>query len=400
MGVFSGPELVTAGLVFGYDSGSVMKSWRGAPATNLFTETNLNNWSKSATVATSNFVAPFDITTYLVEDDNASAWESIDRNVTVANDSASYTLSLFVRKTYGGVSARLGFNSGFDTGGTTVAVNQRFNSDTGVATNGIVIDYGDWWYWYFTITNNSSGNTNLYCSFYPATGPYNSSDASSAVGTAVVGGFMLVAGSTAARFVAGARSNTQVLLDQTRLNTITAASLTYASDGTFSFNGSSNLLTIPENSIFNTQTPTVEVWVKTNATTQNGFFFEKGDVNTQYALFQEGSNIVWRQTTNVGSLTATAASYINTSQYAQIVGTYTAGDRRIYVNGVQVAADTLSYTIPTNTSGCSVGVYGGATGSRGYYFNGTIGAVRVYNRALTEAEVRRNFNALRGRFGI
>lgn len=400
MGVFSGPELVTSGLVFGYDSGSVMKSWRGAPATNLFTETNLNNWSKSATVATSSFVAPFDITTYLVEDDNASAWESIDRNVTVPNDSSSYTLSLFVRKTYGGVSARLGFNSGFNTGGTTVAVNQRFNSDTGVATNGIVIDYGDWWYWYFTITNNSSGNTNLYCSFYPATGPYNSSDASSAVGTAVVGGFMLVAGSTAARFVAGTRSNTQALLDMAKLNTITASSLTYASDETFSFNGTSNLLTIPENSVFNTQTPTVEVWVKTNSLNQNGFFFEKGNVNTQYALFQESTNIVWRHTTNVGSLTAPTASYINTAQYAQIVGTYTAGDRRIYVNGIQVASDTLNYTIPTNTGGCSIGVYGGATGGRGYYFNGALAIVRVYNRALSAAEVQQNFNSLRGRFGI
>lgn len=207
-------------------------------------------------------------------------------------------------------------------------------------------------------------------------------------------------GTVANNFAPGTRANTETIRDLTNNNIITANSLTYESNGTFSFNGSSNLITFPENTIFNTQTPTVEVWVRTNATSQNGFFFEKGNVNTQYALFQEGANITWRHTTNVGSLVAPAASFINTSQYAQIVGTYTAGDRRIYVNGIQVASDSLNYTLPTNSSGCSIGVYGGATGSRGYYFNGTIGVVKVYNRALSAAEVQQNFNALRGRYGL
>lgn len=170
--------------------------------------------------------------------------------------------------------------------------------------------------------------------------------------------------------------------------------------GNFSFNGSSTHVTVPENSVFNTQTPSVEVWIKTNNTNQNGFWFEKGNVNTQYALFQEGTNITWRHTTNVSSLTAPAASYINTSNYAQVVGTYTAGDRRIYVNGVQVASDTLNYTIPTNANGCSIGVYGGLNGSRGYYYNGNIAIVKVYNKSLSALEVLQNYNTLKYRFGL
>lgn len=177
---------------------------------------------------------------------------------------------------------------------------------------------------------------------------------------------------------------------------------TYSSNnlGFFTFDGVNDIATAGYNTALDTQTPTVEVWVKTNATTQNGFWFEKGAVNTQYALFQEGSQIVWRQTTNVASLTATTASFISTSNWAQVVGTYTSGDRRIYVNGVQIASDTLAYTIPTNTSGMSIGAYGGNSGSNSYWYNGALSMCRVYNRALTAAEVSQNFNAIRGRYGI
>lgn len=173
-----------------------------------------------------------------------------------------------------------------------------------------------------------------------------------------------------------------------------------SSGGALVFNGTDAHIKIPEISALNTQTPTVEVWVKTDATSQNGFWFEKGNVNTQYALFQEGANITWRHTTNVSSLTAPCASYMNTSQYAQVVGTYTSGTRRIYVNGIQVASDSLAYTLPTNANGSSIGVYGGFNGGRGYYYDGNIAIVRVYNKALSPAEVLQNFNATRSRFGI
>lgn len=171
-------------------------------------------------------------------------------------------------------------------------------------------------------------------------------------------------------------------------------------NGYFTFDGVNDIATIPNNTALDTQTPSVEVWVKTNATTQNGFWFEKGSVNSQYALFQEGANITWRLTTNVGSLVAPAASYINTSSWAHVVATYTSGDRRIYVNGVQIASDTLAYTIPTNNNGMSIGAYGGTSGTNAYWYNGALSVCRVYNKALTPAEILQNFNALRGRYGV
>jgi hypothetical protein len=60
----------------------------------------------------------------------------------------------------------------------------------------------------------------------------------------------------------------------------------------------------------------------------------------------------------------------------------------------------LTGTISTNTGGQSIGVYGGYSGAHSYYFNGSIGIVRVYNKAMTLAEVQTNFNAARGRYGL
>jgi hypothetical protein len=170
----------------------------------------------------------------------------------------------------------------------------------------------------------------------------------------------------------------------------------------FVFNGTNTHIIIPENSTLNTQTPTVEVWVKTNATTQNGFWFEKGTVNSQYALFQEGAVIQWRMNLDgsVNNLSTTTASFMNTSSWYQVVGTYTSGTRRLYINGTLVNSDAQTGTIATNANGMSIGAYGGYNGAKGYYYNGNIASVKIYNRALSAAEVSQNFNATRGRYGI
>ena len=91
---------------------------------------------------------------------------------------------------------------------------------------------------------------------------------------------------------------------------------------------------------------------------------------------------------------------MNTSNWYQVVGTYVSGDRKLYINGTLVNSDSQAGAISTSNAGTSIGVYGGYTGSRGYYYNGNIAIVRVYNKPLTATEVQQNFNATRGRFNI
>lgn len=172
--------------------------------------------------------------------------------------------------------------------------------------------------------------------------------------------------------------------------------------GNFSF-VTDDYLRFPENSALNTQTVSVEVWARTNATTQNGFWFEKGQVNTQYSLFQEGGQIQWRANFGSGLVTmvsTTTATYINTTDWFHIVATFTSGQQFVYINGVQVNSGTSSGTLATNANGMSIGAYGGYNGGRQYFYNGDIASVKVYNKVLSLQEVKQNYNALRGRYGL
>lgn len=70
---------------------------------------------------------------------------------------------------------------------------------------------------------------------------------------------------------------------------------------------------------------------------------------------------------------------------------------------------TPSFTAPRMTASATVdigeyvlGTYASSTAGAGqnFWWNGNVYCVLAYNRALTQAEINQNFNALRGRFGL
>jgi len=178
---------------------------------------------------------------------------------------------------------------------------------------------------------------------------------------------------------------------------------THNSDGYFSF-VTDDYLRFPNDTSLDNQSFSVEVFARTNSLSQNGFWFEKGTVNTQYSLFQTGGgSIYWRAhtgTSYVNMITRTTANYLNTTDWFHIVGTCTSGSQVLYIDGVSVGTGTTSATFSTNAGGMSIGAYGGYSGNHSYYYNGDIGVVRVYSKVLSQAEVSQNFQALRGRYGI
>lgn len=182
----------------------------------------------------------------------------------------------------------------------------------------------------------------------------------------------------------------------------TVNSPTFNANGYFSFT-TDDYIRFPNTTALDVQTFTIEVWVRTNATTQNGFWFEKGTVNTQYSLFQEGTFIncrVFLNSAYVDAVIVSTATYMNTTNWYQIVFTFTNGNQYCYINGVLVGSGTRTGTVAANSGGMSIGAYGGYSGGRGYYYNGDLSIAKVYNRVLTPAEVKQNFNAIRGRYGI
>jgi hypothetical protein len=67
-----------------------------------------------------------------------------------------------------------------------------------------------------------------------------------------------------------------------------------------------------------------------------------------------------------------------------------------YINGIYAAANSQGLST-TNLAALNIG-RDSSTFSR--YFKGTIGTVKIYNRALSAQEVLQNYNALKGRFNL
>ena len=186
----------------------------------------------------------------------------------------------------------------------------------------------------------------------------------------------------------------------TSFNNTTFAS---TNKGLLNFNGSNNFLTATENSLFNTETFTIESWARTSTVNQNGFLFEKGNVNTQYAVFFENPNIKIRTNNAVSGITDlqfTAASYIQANVWFLVTASYNNGLKKFYINGVLLGTQNVTGVLGTNANGMSIGVYGGYNGGRGYYYTGDIATMKFYNRALTDAEVLQNYEATKTRFGL
>lgn len=170
--------------------------------------------------------------------------------------------------------------------------------------------------------------------------------------------------------------------------------------GAIEFDGANDYIMTPTNALMDTQTLTMETWCNPDLTNHNGFLFEKGPVNTQFSYFFNSNNVFYFRTIGLSpqDLTFTTTTHITAGNWHQIVATYAAGVKIIYINGIQRYEQTgITGTIATGKVNQYIGAYGPGTA---YFFNGKIAISKFYNRALTAIEVQQNFNATRGRYGI
>jgi len=78
--------------------------------------------------------------------------------------------------------------------------------------------------------------------------------------------------------------------------------------------------------------------------------------------------------------------------WAHLAATYDGVMMRLYVNGVQVASRAQTGAIATSTNALQIGgdtIYG-------QYFAGRIDEVRIYNRALSAAQIQSDMNTAVG----
>lgn len=175
----------------------------------------------------------------------------------------------------------------------------------------------------------------------------------------------------------------------------------------FTFNGTNQYI-FTSNLVSKFNSPsnasvTLETW--TYAATDNGdILVEEGSPGVDAGWYDSQQEIVAGSLKmRLWSLASITAGTYNRTKWNQSVLTYDGTTVRSYLNTVAGGTTTGSRSTPWASG---FGLYYALMAPTatnlgdGTYLGGQWSIFKVYNRALTAAEVTQNFNALRGRYGL
>jgi hypothetical protein len=155
-----------------------------------------------------------------------------------------------------------------------------------------------------------------------------------------------------------------------------------------SFDGVNDWVTVNSSSLLNLTTAmTVEAWVfPTTATGKRNVLIKEGTNRDIYNLYaRSGGNLSEIYAFIGGQNRSAESSPLPANVWTHIAGVYDGTALRLYVNGVQVAVNNLaSGLIDTSNGPLRIG----GNSIWGEFFLGWIDEVRIYNRALSAAEIQ------------
>jgi len=325
-------SLVTQNLILQSQDLRVSRDVPGAPWTNV----------GDIVVGPSTVLCPDGSTSaYVLTDNSTSQFQGIQQNITVANNSQTYTASVFILKTTG-VSQSVGLNLGL-IGGTAVNNYPRIDTTAGTVISGTatISSYNNlWWRIQAPITNNSSGNTTLQLQLYPAV------FATTATGSATFFGAQWNTGATALPYTQTTTAAVQqyavkgLLVENTATNGIRNNTMQGAVAGTPG--------TVPTNWFvaFNSITGMSSSIIGTGV--QNGVnYVDIRLFGTPSATVAQGIQIGFE---GGGTISASASQIWSTSSWVSIVGGSAANitgfvlNTQQYNTGVFVQSNNVSFT--------------------------------------------------------
>jgi hypothetical protein len=188
------------------------------------------------------------------------------------------------------------------------------------------------------------------------------------------------------------------------------------------FNGTGSYITIPDDPTLSfTGDLSISLWFEpTSATTPTssgsnwhqligkGVTTGVNNENDNYQLFQYGNQLLfeWNDATtgkHYQAYTTASSGTVSSTSWNYVAVTISGGDLAIYNNDV---AQVLTYdnnNVPgtnvvgtqtvhliNNNNAVTVGKQNAASSSDNFYYNGDMGAISLYNRGLTPAEIAAN----------
>jgi hypothetical protein len=161
--------------------------------------------------------------------------------------------------------------------------------------------------------------------------------------------------------------------------------------GALNFDGVNDWVTVADNNLLDLSTGmTVMAWVNMDVT--SGFrdvLIKEGNNVDVYNLYARN----WRgrpeSNVFVGGTNRTAeGSTLAANTWIHLTGTYDGAVLRYYANGTLAASTNAAGSIATSTGALRIG----GNSLWGEFFDGRIDEVRIYNRALSQAEIQSDMN--------
>jgi len=366
MPTHSGPNtLGESNLVFAYDLGDVSNSYKGEPTTNL------------ANTDTARTMFKHDAASVMTFSDAPEKGEGWKKVVITERSANNFRYAQFPYISNPGGTQRT-YSVEYDMGSIT-GYRWRVDGSGGYSNIGVT-GTGRF---QFTIT---PGVTGVYALFLT-----NGSSATGINDTIYYRYYQVENNAHATPFTSGSRSATQGLLDLTGTSTIDLSNVSFDSNAQMVFDGTDDYIQIGQSSQFNITTDvSAFAMVKINDLSGwDGIFgtFDGGGF-IHFQLYLGGLNCyVYGPDVGYDRIDS-AQCYLTPNQWTEVGFTFGANTLTLYINGVAMPTKVYgSANSVSSTSAVSIGrVY-----AADRCFGGNISDVRLYNRALTQAEISQNY---------
>ena len=403
-------------LVFGYDLGDGINSYKGQPTTNNFggsfrdfTGTSYSpdgEWTSDPTRFTktyySTLLTPIGPGGTLIEESGTAGYHHLSRYGGSSEDGL-HSLSCYIYPFTSGITD---FCIGMLGDGSN---NIQFNLDTKAITygggisnrNAFIRDVPGWPGW-LRVGANIEGRAGGWvgCFGYSS---YTSYTGTAGGKKAYITGIQYEYKTQPTPFVGGTRSVTQGLLDFAGRSTIDLTNVSFDSNAQMIFDGTNDSLVVGNNTVLKNNNSSIEFLIK-YLNTPNGDIIQFGVGSGTYAqyyyrAYSGYSYWNWYPVgTGYGEIAIPNAA-LPLNKYHHIVMT---GDDQgyvqFYINGtLQTGATRTANSQPANWTPADLTVGGFSWDG---YSNSEIPYLKIYSRVLSASEITSNFNAIKSRFGI
>ena len=417
--MYTGPHLIKDNLVFGYDTGygvadnnTATRFYPGENTSNLFSSPNFTNHTDTTVGTTS-----------IVKEDFGDGKIGIRMIQEGTSDIASFSMGSYSAPSSAGTYTWSSFIHSTSTGGkvkaqVTVYVNgtRHWLTNSNTWTTSVtecshlfIATIANQWHRIenqFTLPTGTLTNLQL-GSFYRTTSNFTIKLANAQ--------FELKQHTTP--FVDGTRSDTASIIDLKKTTDIDVSNISFDSTGQPTFDGSDDCIDLGDSLNSIGSAATFEMVFKATETNDTyRIMLGWGYGNSNYSGIHIGSwtsgytDESFHVTFNASALTMLVRkghTFYKDNKYHHAVVTAGVNNYSIWIDGVEQTF-TLQYgtqsTVFSNIVGYNSNIvshigkrpYGGGSG----YFKGEIPVMKVYDRILSDGEIKQNYNAYKNRFDI